>query len=320
MKVEAAKRVLKQEAEGILNLSENLDDSFRVACDWVLLLKGRLILCGLGKSGHIGRKAAATFASTGTTSFFLHAAEAMHGDLGMIMKDDIVVLISNSGETDELIQLIPAARSLGARLIALTSRSNSSLAHGCDLVLCTHVGEEACPNNLAPTTSTTVMLALLDAWAVTVMEARGFGREEFAKLHPGGTLGKRLTLLTADVMRGLADCAVVRPETPCLDVLKAITQAGLGAAMVTGDSGELLGLISDGDLRRYLINHSGDIHATAAEMMTKNPMVLESSLLAYEAFEVFQNSERKIGEIPVVDGGKLAGMLSLKDLLRSGII
>lgn len=319
MTLESLRRTLKAEAEAILHLSENLDRSFSEVVDRILLLQGRLVFCGLGKSGHIGRKAAGTFASTGTPCLYLHAAEALHGDLGMVTAEDLVAFISHSGETDEIIQLLPAVRQIGAGMVAITGRPNSTMARGCDIVLNTHVSNEACSNNLAPTTSTTTMLALTDALAIAVMDAKGFGKADFARLHPSGTLGKRLTLTVADTMISLKDCAVVTEGTPCLEVLKSITQAGVGAALVTNDD-QLLGLISDGDLRRHLLQSGGDISQSGKDLMTPSPQTIEPSIMAMEALEIFQNAERKIGELPVVDGDKVVGLLTLKDLLRSGIV
>lgn len=311
--------VLEQEAAAIVQLARDLGEEFATALRWVHDCSGRVICCGIGKSGHVARKTAGTMASTGTPSMFLHAAEAVHGDLGMVTKDDIVLLYTHSGETEELVKLFASLSMIGAKTILITGRKNSSAGRLADLVLDTRVTEEACPNNLAPTTSTTVMMALSDALAVAVMEMRGFSPEDFAKFHPAGALGKRLLLTVRDVMRQGEDLALATPETPLHDVMVLITQAGSGGAIVIGDSGEMLGFISDGDLRRAILADAGNLHGPAKLIMNPHVSVIEPDLLAVDALEVFQNHPQKIGDMPVVDQGRVVGMLSLKDLLRSGI-
>ncbi|MBS1721340.1 MAG: KpsF/GutQ family sugar-phosphate isomerase [Armatimonadetes bacterium] len=320
MSSEAGKKVLLHQADALRKLASSLDESFDTAVRWMHETPGRVITCGLGKSGHIARKTSGTLASTGSPSLFLHAAEAMHGDLGMVTGSDLVLMYSHSGESDELMKLFPSIRAIGAKTILITGRAESSCAREADLVLSTHVTEESCPNNLAPTTSTTAMLALSDALAVAVMEARGFGSEDFARFHPAGALGKRLLLTVRDVMRGPADIALVGPEAKYLEVSKAITSAGVGAALVVDTERRLLGLISDGDLRRHLQESSGNLDERADQLMSKGPRTIEPSLLAIEAFEIFQNLPAKIGEMPVVEGGQVLGLLMLKDLIRSGIL
>lgn len=320
MSVESGRRVLLAEADALQALAEALGESFERAVDWFFECEGRVITCGLGKSGHIARKTAGTLSSTGTPSLFLHAAEAVHGDLGMVTARDIVLLYTHSGETDELIRLFPSLRAIGARTVLMTGRPESSAGRLSDLVLCTHVSEEACPNNLAPTTSTTAMLALSDALAVAVMERRSFGREEFARFHPSGALGKRLLLRVTDVMRTGPDLALAASSDQVLDVMRRITQAGAGAAIVVDDQGGLEGVISDGDLRRHFLSAEQPLAAQAGDLMTRNPKRIEADLLAAEALEVFQNLSMKIGEMPVVDAGRVVGLLALKDLLRSGIV
>lgn len=320
MSLESGRRVLRAEAEALESLAESLDGAFEQAVEWFLECGGRVITCGLGKSGHIARKTAGTLSSTGTPSLFLHAAEAVHGDLGMVTDRDIVLIYTHSGETDELVKLFPSLRAIGARVVLMTGRPESSAGRLSDLVLSTHVVDEACPNNLAPTTSTTAMLALSDALAVAVMERRAFGREEFAKFHPSGSLGKRLLLRVTDVMRTGSDLALASPDDPVLDVMRSITQAGAGAAIVTDPSGALLGVISDGDLRRHFLGAVHPLEGRAGELMTAEPKRIEAGLLAAEALEVFQNLPVKIGELPVVEDGKVVGLLALKDLLRSGIV
>lgn len=317
----SGQRVLREEAHAIVALASGLGVPFAHAVDWILKCEGRVIPCGIGKSGHIARKTAGTLSSTGTPSLFLHAAEAVHGDLGSITAKDIVLLYTHSGETDEIVKLFPSVRDIGARTILVTGRPESSAGRLADLVLNTGVTSEACPNNLAPTTSTTAMLALSDALAVAVMEGRGFSSEDFARFHPSGTLGKRLLLRVSDVMRRGNDLALVGPDAPFLDVLRAITQAGAGSACVIDGDGVLQGFISDGDIRRHLLNSPGASSSIAAQLMTPNVTSIGPELLAAEALEVFQNLPRKIGEMPVLDEGRhVLGLLMLKDLLRSGIV
>ncbi len=320
MSLEVGRRVMAQEAAAVAACGTALGAEFGSAVEWILGCSGRVICCGIGKSGHIANKTAATLASTGTPSFFLHAAEAVHGDLGMVTEKDIVLLYTHSGETDELVRLFPSFKSSGARTILITGRPGSTASRLSDLVLDTGVREEACPNNLAPTTSTTVMLALSDALAISVMESRGFGKDDFAKYHPAGALGKRLLLTVESVMRPLAETATARDSDSVLVVMKAIATAGVGAACVLNEQQELLGFVTEGDLRRHLLKTPINIEATAEEFMTLNPGTIEPELLAIEALEIFQNYPVKIGEMPVVKGGKVVGLLMLKDLMRSGIV
>lgn len=320
MCLDIGRRVLREEAEALLAMADALDERFERAVDLLVGCEGRVVTCGIGKSGHIARKTAGTLASTGTPSLFLHAAEAVHGDLGMVTAKDVVLLYSHSGETDELVRLFPSMRLQGAKTILITGRPDSSGGRLADLVLDTGVSEEACPNNLAPTTSTTAMLALSDALAVAAMERRGFGKDDFARFHPKGALGKRLLLRIEDVMRPLEEIAVVQPGTKMLDVMWRITKAGVGAACVV-ENGQLVGFISDGDLRRHSLDYPDLSVHVAEEVMTRNVTTIPPGLLATEALEFFQNHPRPVGEMPVVDGdGQLVGLLMLKDLLRSGIV
>lgn len=321
MSIDAVRRVLKEEALAIAELADRSDiAAIEMAVDWILGCEGRVVACGVGKSGHIAKKTAGTLSSTGTPSLFLHAAEAVHGDLGMITSRDIVLLYSHSGETDEIVDLFVPIRALGARTILMTGRSDSSAARLADLVLDTGVDREACPNNLAPTTSTTVMLALSDALAVAVMERRGFGRDDFAKLHPSGALGKRLLLTVGDVMRTRAEIAVVAESDSVFEVVRRMTSAGVGVACVER-AGKLVGLISESDLRRHELATGFKSDAPASEVMNASMTTITTSLMAVEALELFQNHPVKIGELPVVDeADATVGLLVLKDLLRSGII
>ena len=320
MSLETLREALREEAAAIQEAADKVGLEYERAVQWILECRGRVITCGVGKSGHIARKTAGTFSSTGTPSLFLHAAEAVHGDLGMVTGGDIVLMYTHSGETDELVRLFPALKAAGAKTILITGRPISSAGRLADLVLDTFVCKEACPINLAPTTSTTVMLAISDALAIAVMKRRGFGPDDFARFHPSGTLGKRLLLRVADVMRKGQDVPLVPGEMPVIEVMRAITKAGAGAACVVDGEQRLLGIISDGDLRRHFMTAPQPLEAGAGAIMTVNPAVLESALLAAEALEVFQNLPKKIGEMPVLEGGKVVGLLMLKDLLRSGII
>lgn len=321
MSIERGQKVLHEEAAAIFAMAEGLGEPFGKAVALILGCKGRTITCGIGKSGHIARKASGTFSSTGTPSLFLHAAEAVHGDLGGVTKADVVILYTHSGETDEIVRLFPSFRELGAKTILITGRAKSSAGFVADLVLDTGVVHEACPNNLAPTTSTTAMLALSDALAVAVMERRGFTSEDFARFHPSGTLGKRLLLRVQDVMRKDADVALVREDAPVVNVMRSITQAGAGAACVVDEQGVLAGFISDGDLRRHFVNAAEPFSATAADLMVRQVTTLNPDLLAIDAMELFQNLPRKVGEMPVLDDDdRVIGILMLKDLLRSGIV
>lgn len=320
MSLETGRRVLRCEAEAILAMADGLDGEFERAADTLLACEGRVVTCGIGKSGHIARKTAGTLASTGTPSLFMHAAEAVHGDLGMVTARDVVLLYSHSGETDEIVRLFPSMRLQGATTILVTGRPDSSGARLADLVLNTAVAEEACPNNLAPTTSTTAMLALSDALAVAVMERRGFSKGDFARFHPKGALGKRLLLRVEDAMRPLDEIATIAPDTSVFDAMWAVTKAGVGAACVV-QGGHLVGFISDGDLRRLSLRVPNPRDYVAEEVMNREVTTIPPDLLAVEALEAFQMNPRPLGEMPVVGpDGRLRGLLMLKDLLRSGIV
>jgi arabinose-5-phosphate isomerase len=320
LSLEIAKRVLRQETEALNGLAQQLGQDFETAVEAILACNGRVVCCGVGKSGHIANKTAATLASTGTPAFFLHAAEAVHGDLGMVTHHDVVLVYTHSGETDEIVRLYPSFKAAGAKTITITGRPLSTVGSLSDIVLDTGVRTEACPNNLAPTTSTTVMLALSDALAITAMERKGFGKEDFARFHPAGSLGKRLLLRVEDVMRSISEIAVVSDQTPAIEVMREIATAGVGAACVLNTEHELKGFVTEGDLRRHLLKSPIEVMAPAKEFMTVSPATLESDLLAIDALEIFQNFPSKIGEMPVVSQGKVVGLLMLKDLLRCGII
>lgn len=313
--------VLLQESEAIRALSKNLDRSFTQALQYILKCEGKVITCGLGKSGHIAKKAAGTFSSTGTPSFFVHATEAVHGDLGMVNSQDLVIMYSYSGESEELLKMIPILKSSQVNTILITGRSESSCAKNSDLVLDIHVKKEACPHNLAPTTSTTVMMALSDALAIAVMKLKGFSETDFARYHPSGTLGKRLLLCVKDVMRTGEDLPLVSLTTSILDVMKSVSRAGAGGACVVDENNELIGFISDGDLRRHFLNVENPMQSIASDLANQCSLTIDPNTLAVEALEIFQNYPKKIGEIPVLNSsGKVIGSLVLKDLLRCGII
>jgi arabinose-5-phosphate isomerase len=315
-----AEATLQNEAEAILSLIPRLDSSFVDAVRLILGCKGRLVVTGMGKSGAIGRKIAGTFASTGTPSLFLHPAEGIHGDLGMVTAQDIVLALSNSGETEEIVSILPAIARIGAGLIALVGRVESTLGSYSQVCLNVEVECEACPLGLAPTTSATATLAMGDALALAVMEARHFTKDDYALYHPGGTLGRRLLLRVADVMRTGEAMAIVDLRVPLKDVLFTITKAGAGAACVVNQDGSLAGIITDGDVRRALLADVDALAKPAAEVMTAGCRTIGPDRLATEGLHALEAPPRPIGEIPVVEDGKPIGMLMLKDLVAAGIV
>jgi arabinose-5-phosphate isomerase len=308
-----AKRVLRIEAEAIAGLIERLDERFEKAVELLFQCKGRVVVTGLGKSGLIGRKLAATFASTGTPSFFLHAAEALHGDLGMLTDNDVLLAISSSGETEELLEVLEAVKRLGIELITLTAEQRSTLAGASDIVLDIAVKEEACSLNLAPTASTAAALAMGDALAIALLERRGFKEEDFAALHPGGRLGKKLRRVES-MMHSGDDAPRVLPTAKMPDVIYEMSRKGLGLATVTEADGRLLGIITDGDLRRVMEKRKENVlELTASDCMTRNPTTLPRTELAASALRVME--EKKITSILVVDaGGRLEGVVHIHDL------
>ncbi|HSV72634.1 MAG TPA: KpsF/GutQ family sugar-phosphate isomerase [Chthonomonadales bacterium] len=313
--------VLDTEAAAIQALSARLDDHFVQAVRLVLGCRGRIVCTGVGKAGAVARKVAASLASTGSPALYLHPAEGQHGDLGVVTADDLVIAFSYSGESDEVVRLLPSLARIGATLVAVAGNPGSSLSTAAHLVLDVGVAAEACPLGLAPTTSTTAMLALGDALAMAAMDARGFTREEFAVLHPAGALGRRLTLRVSDVMRSGEQMAVSSPTDSVRDVLFAITRAGAGAAFVVDSDGRLAGMITDGDVRRALLRNPDALDRKAADVMNRNPLVVAGNPLAVEALSLLQESPRRPGEAPVVDGeGRPVGVIMLKDLLRSGVV
>ena len=320
------RRVLTEAARALNALAENLNGAaWAEAIRLLLETRGRVVVTGMGKSGKIAGKMAATLASTGTPALYLHPAEGVHGDLGMLQPGDVVIAFSYSGESDEITAILPAIRQMETPLIAFTSQPNSTLGRVAAVVLNVWVEREACNMNLAPTTSTTAMLALSDALAVAVMGARHFTPEQYAHLHPAGTLGRRLTLRVADVMRTGEAVAIVPDTSTVLDAMFAITQAHAGAAIVTDAAGRVSGLITDGDIRRHLLDDPQLLSRPATEAMTTHPGVVTADLLATEGLRKLDDFHplpgQKAGDAPVVDAdGKPVGMLMLKDLVKAGIV
>lgn len=315
------REVLHIEAQAVQSLADRLDESFDRAVGVLLNCSGRLVISGVGKSGAIARKLAGTFSSTGTPALFLHPTEAVHGDLGTVTAQDVALLLSYSGESDEIVALCPALKRLQVFTIAMTGRPDSTLGRMVDLVLDVAVAREACPHNLAPTASTTAMLAMGDALALAVMVARGFTPDDFALNHPAGALGKRLLLRASDVMRTGDSLAIVSQDAPLREALFAITRAGAGAACVVDANGVMVGLVTDGDIRRRLLQDERALAQPVHEAMNRHFFRLQGNPLAIEVMEKFQSLPVKIGDMPVLDeAGRPIGMVTLKDLLRMGIV
>jgi len=309
--------VIEIEAAAIAALAPRLDGRFAAACRLLLDCSGRIVVCGIGKSGHIGAKLAATFASTGTPAFFLHAAEAAHGDLGMLRSEDVVIALSYSGGSDELLVLLPGIRRLGLALISLCGEPDSALARASDIVLDTRVEREACPLGLAPTSSTSATLALGDALAIALLGARGFGAEDFARAHPGGRLGRRLLLHVSDVMVTGERVPRAAGYVPLAEALVEIGRHALGMTCVVGDGGTLVGVFTDGDLRRALERGEDVRRAVLEHLMTPNPRTIGPDALALAALETMQT--HRITALPVVAGGELQGVVTMHALLAAGV-
>jgi arabinose-5-phosphate isomerase len=314
-----ARRVLSIEADAVQKIAARLDGGFSAAVALILGCHGRVIVSGIGKSGHIARKIAATMASTGTPAYFVHAAEAVHGDLGMITRDDVLIALSNSGENDELLTIVPLVKRQGGKLIAITGNAGSSLAKEADVHLDAHVDEEACPLNLAPTASTTAALALGDALAVALLDARGFGAEDFARSHPGGALGRKLLTHVRDVMRPRDQVVVVAVDTLIPAVLVPMSRGGLGMAVVQAADGTIAGIFTDGDLRRAL-EKLGDLRQVpVGAVMSRNPRTISPDRLAVEAVEMMER--HKVNQLLVTAAdGQLAGALNMHDLFRAKVV
>lgn len=320
MLLEYAKRVLRIEADAISSLIDRIGEDFLRAIDILYSCEGRVVVTGMGKSGIIGKKIAATLASTGTPALFLHPAEGIHGDLGMITKGDVLIAISNSGETEELNKILPLIKRLEIKLISLTGGLNSTLARTSDVVLDVGVKEEACPFGLIPTASTTAALAMGDALSVALLEKRGFKEEDFAFFHPGGTLGKKLLLKVEDLMHKGKDIPKVRDDTIMKDAIIVISSKKLGITSVVDVKGRLKGIITDGDLRRWLEKGKADIFGvTAKEVMTRNPKTIENDALAARAVSVME--QYSITALIIVDrDGRPEGIIHLHDLLKAGVV
>ncbi len=314
-----AGRTFEIEARALLALAARQGEGFARAVQAMLECRGRVVVMGMGKSGHVGRKTAATLASTGTPAFFVHPAEASHGDLGMVMAGDVVLAISNSGESDELAAILPAMRRLGVTLVAMTGQPESTLARHADMVLSSAVDEEACPLNLAPTASTTAQMALGDALAVALLDARGFREEDFARSHPGGSLGRKLLMHVRDLMRSGDAVPKVAPAASFNELLREMTGKGLGFTAVADGAGRPIGIFTDGDLRR-LIERGADLRAlTAEEVMHRGPRLVRADALAVDAAGVME--AHRITSVLVVDeAGVLVGALNSNDLMRAKVI
>ncbi len=315
-----ARAVLETEAHAILNLVKSIDASFVKACEILLACQGRIVVMGMGKSGHIAGKIAATFASTGSPAFFVHPGEASHGDMGMIINKDVVLALSNSGETDELLTLLPLLKRLDAPLIALTGNASSTLASAADAHLFIQIEKEACPLQLAPTTSTTAALALGDALAISLLESRGFTADDFALSHPGGRLGKRLLLKVNDIMHSGDLVPQVLDSANLKESLAEMSKKGLGMTLVVDSENRITGIFTDGDLRRVLDHGAVDIqNIKITEVMTTNFKRAHPNMLAEETLRIMQ--ENKINSMPVVDSNeKLVGAMNIQDLLRAGVV
>lgn len=313
------KAVIETEAKALLSLNNRINSYFYEACELILSCKGRVIVTGMGKSGHIGGKIAATFASTGTPSFFVHPGEAGHGDLGMITEMDIIVALSNSGETEEIITLVPVIKRLGVKLIVFSGNTTSTLGKSADIFIDTCVEKEACPLGLAPTTSTTVTLAMGDAMAVALLEARGFSKEDFALSHPGGVIGRKLLLRVFDIMHTEDEIPVVTETTLLSEALIEMSKKGLGVTVVANQNKQVLGIFTDGDIRRMLDANVDIKTEMVAEHMTRDCKTTGINSLAAEALKMM--NDYKINALPVIDDhGALAGILNMHDLLKANVV
>jgi len=317
--IESARRTIEMEAQAVGELSQRINTTFTLACEVILACRGRVIVTGMGKSGHIGSKIAATLASTGTPAFFVHPGEASHGDLGMITKDDVVIGISNSGNTAELVTIIPLIKRLGIPMISMTGDPNSQLATASHANLDVSVSAEACPLNLAPTTSTTVTLAMGDALAIALLESRGFSAEDFAFSHPGGALGRKLLLKVSDIMHKGHELPRVKPDVPLQNALLEMTEKGFGMTTVVNTDGKLLGVFTDGDLRRVIDTQVNFSSVTIEEVMSANPKTISHNLLAAEALSIMETSS--ITALVVEDENHHPiGIVHMHDILRAGVV
>lgn len=315
---QAGKTVLRIEREGLEQLDQYINDDFARACALIFACQGKVVVMGMGKSGHIGKKMAATFASTGTPAFFVHPAEASHGDLGMVSKNDVVVAISNSGESNEILALIPVLKRQHIALICITGRPDSAMGRVADVHLCVHVPQEACPLGLAPTTSTTATLVMGDALAVSLLEARGFTAEDFALSHPGGALGRKLLLHVADIMHSGDELPHVTRDASLRDALLEITRKNLGLTVIVDGLMKIEGIFTDGDLRRIFDMGIDFQRATIGEVMTPGGIRVRPNMLAVEALNLMQT--KNITSILVADDDHLLGVVHMHDMLRAGVV
>jgi arabinose-5-phosphate isomerase len=317
--LQLARETFDIEAQALLGLKARQGQSFAQAVEAMLNCQGRVVVMGMGKSGHVGRKIAATLASTGTPAMFVHPAEASHGDLGMVTSGDVVLAISNSGESDEIAAIVPALRRLGVTLVAMTGRAESTLAQHADFALSSAVDQEACPLNLAPTASTTAQMALGDALAVALLDARGFKEDDFARSHPGGSLGRKLLTHVRDVMRSGDSVPRVAADTPFIEMMREMTTKGLGATAVADANGKVLGIFTDGDLRRLIERGQDPRLLSARDAMHPNPRLVRDDALAVEAADLME--QYRITSVLVVDEqGVLVGALNSNDLMRAKVI
>ncbi len=319
MPIKIARHIIKIERDALSRLISKIDRNFEKACELILRCRGRVVVTGMGKPGFIAQKISATLSSTGTPSLFLHPADALHGDLGCVTKEDVVIAFSNSGQTEEILKFLPIIKKIGAKLIAVTGNVRSLLAQFSDVVLDVSVEKEACPLNLAPTASTTAMLAMGDALALTLSEKKGFKEENFAFYHPGGNIGKKLLLKVSEIMRTGKGHPVVLEHVKIKEVLVRITSARAGSASVVNAKGKLTGIFTDGDLRRHLKTGENILDRRVGDLMTKAPMTILENKLAAEASAILRG--KKIDELPVVDkNGRPVGLLDVQDLLKAGIV
>ena len=320
--LEQARQVLRMEAEAVLEQVERIDEHFKAAVEMIMACPGRTVITGMGKSGIIGRKMAATLASTGTPSFYLHPAEGIHGDLGMVTEGDVVIALSNSGETGEVLHILPSLRRIGAKLIAMVGNPNSTLAKNSDIVLNVGVTREACPLGLAPTSSTTAAFAYGDALALALLSKRKFTASQFAVFHPGGSLGRKLLLTVEDIMHSGTENPLVKADISVQDALFVITDKGLGAVSVVDDDNKMLGVLTDGDIRRGLSKGVDFLKRPVTELMTASPKTITKEKLAAQALHIMESNRPKpITVLPVVDAeNHVIGLLHMTDLVRQGVV
>lgn len=319
---DSAIQTLRIEAESITHLIEHVDDEFERVVQCILGCRARVIITGMGKSGHVGRKIAASLASTGTPSFFMHPAEAFHGDLGMVTADDVVIAISNSGESAEVVNILPVIKRIGAKIVAMSGRRESSLGKNADYFIDVSVEREACPLGLAPTASTTAALAMGDAIMVALLEARNFTKQDFALFHPGGSLGRKLLLTVENVMHSGEDNPIIHYSATAKEALFMMTDKGLGATSVIDDDGNFIGLVTDGDIRRGLSKGSQFLDESVDKLMTRHPQTISQEKLAAAALSIMEKHKpRPITVLPVVnEDNKPVGIVHLTDLLRQGVV